>query len=451
MNSRILAVLTIILNVLKFQAGICLFIFLSFKRRCNRLNPYKLIIIGAGNRGYEAYGKYILKNPSVMKVVAVAEPIDERRERLAKEHNIEKELCFKTWEEIFEKEKFADGVIIATMDRMHVEPAIKALEKGYHVLLEKPIAVDIKGLKRLYHATKKFGSSITIAHVLRYTPFFKKIKEFLKHIGKIVGINLVENVGYFHFAHSFVRGNWRNSETSAPSILAKSCHDMDILYWLVESRARTISSFGELVHFKSENSPKNSPKKCIYGCSLEDVCPYDAKKIYLTDYTGWPVSVISIDLSLSSRIKALRDGPYGRCVYKCDNNVSDHQIVNIVFENGVFASFTMTAFTKRITRIIYIYGTHGEIFGDLERGFIKISKFAGEEITINVEASGGHSGGDEGLMKEFLNVLKGNKKEPLTSIDASIESHIMALAAEKSRKNNGKPVEVNTLRSLVLN
>jgi len=415
------------------------------------LNPYRIIIVGAGNRGYEVYGRYILKNPNVMRVVAVAEPIDERRERLAMEHGILKELCFKTWEEVFEKEKFADGVIIATMDRMHVEPAVKALEKGYHVLLEKPIAVDIDGLRKLFHSTKGAKSSVTVAHVLRYTPFFRKIKESLNHIGKIVGMNLVENVGYFHFAHSFVRGNWRNSETSAPSILAKSCHDMDILYWLVESNAKTISSFGNLVHFKPENSPKNSPERCIYGCPVEDDCPYDAKKIYLTDYTGWPVSVISLDMSLSSRIKALQDGPYGRCVYRCDNNVADHQIVNILFENGVFASFTMTAFTSRITRIIYIYGTHGEIFGDLEKGLIKIFKFGGEEITMNVKASGGHSGGDEGVMKEFLKVLKGEKKEPLTSIEASVESHIMALAAEESRKNGGKPIELETLRSQVLN
>ena len=415
------------------------------------MKPYKVIIIGAGNRGYEVYGKYILRRPNEMKVVAVAEPDTERRKRLSEEHGISEEMCFETWEEVFEREKFADGVIISTMDRMHVDPAVRALEKGYHVLLEKPIAVDIEGLRKIHHAAKKATSSITVAHVLRYTPFFKKIKESLERVGSVVGINLVENVGYYHFAHSFVRGNWRNFNTSAPSILAKSCHDMDILYWLVESRSKVITSFGDLVHFKSEKAPENSVERCVHGCPGEDTCPYDAKKIYLTSYTGWPVSVISMDTSLAARVKALEDGPYGRCVYRCDNNVVDHQIVNVVFENGIFASFTMTAFTSRITRIIYIYGTHGEIFGDLERGLIRISRFGGEEEVINVSTSGGHSGGDEGVMKEFLKMLRGEKKEPLTSVEASIESHIMALAAEESRKNMGKPVEMGDIRSSVLN
>ena len=412
------------------------------------MRPVEVIMIGAGNRGYEAYGKIILRRPDI-KVVAVAEPNDIRRERFAKEHHIPSERQFKTWEEVFEKEKFADGVIITTMDRMHVKPAIEAIKRGYKILLEKPIGVNLEEIKELYKVAKEYNASITVAHVLRYTMFFQKLKELLnkQEIGELIGINLVENIGFFHFAHSFVRGNWRNSETSAPSILAKSCHDLDILTFLIGEKSQTISSFGELRYFKRENAPKEAKERCL-DCSVD--CPYDAKKIYLGDYTGWPVSVISEDLSLEGRLKALREGPYGRCVYYSDNNVVDHQEVSIKFKNNVYASFTMTAFTNKITRKIYLYGSHGEIYGDRDENKIYIQKFGKEEEIINLNLPFkdlvGHAGGDEGIMEEFVKALKGEIKETLSNIEESIESHLMAFSAEESRLNN-KVINMDEVRA----
>lgn len=411
------------------------------------MKPLEVIMIGAGNRGYEAYGKIILKRPDI-KVIAVAEPNDVRRERFAKEHQIPPERQFKTWEELFEKDKFADGVIITTMDRMHVKPAISAIKKGYKVLLEKPIGVNIEEIKELYKIARENNASITVAHVLRYTMFFQKLKDLLKKeiIGKVIGINLVENIGFFHFAHSFVRGNWKNSNTSAPSILAKSCHDLDILTFLVDSKSEYLSSFGELKYFKKENAPNGAKERCL-DCNID--CPYDAKKIYLTDYTGWPVSVISEDLSLEGRLKALREGPYGKCVYYSDNNVVDHQTVSIKFKNGVYASFIMTAFTNKITRKINIYGSHGEIYGDLDENKIIIQHFGkGEEIiNLNLPFKDlvGHAGGDEGIIEEFVRLLKGEIKESLSNIEESIESHLMAFAAEESRLEN-KVVNMDKIR-----
>jgi len=412
------------------------------------MRPVEVIVIGAGNRGYEAYGKIILKRPDI-KAVAVAEPNDVKRERFAKEHNIPPERQFKTWEEVFEREKFADGVIITTMDRMHVKPAIEAIKKGYKILLEKPIGVNLEEIKELYQVAKKYNASITVAHVLRYTMFFQKLKELLnkQEIGELIGINLVENIGFFHFAHSFVRGNWRNSETSAPSILAKSCHDLDILTFLTGEKSQVLSSFGELRYFKRENAPKGAKERCL-DCSVD--CPYDAKKIYLGDYTGWPVSVISEDLSLEGRLKALREGPYGRCVYYSDNNVVDHQEVLIKFKNNIYASFIMTAFTNKITRKIYLYGSHGEIYGDLDENKIYIQKFGKENELINLNLPFkdlvGHAGGDEGIIEEFVKALKGEIKETLSNIEESIESHLMAFSAEESRLSN-KVINMDEVRA----
>ena len=409
------------------------------------MKTFTVIVIGAGNRGYDAYGSYILKNPHKIKAIGVVDPDPIKRERFAKTHNIDKMYTFSSYDEIFEKEKIADAVIIATPDMLHVEPAVKALKKGYHILLEKPIAPNVEGIREIYEAYKNSNSLVVVAHVLRYTSFFRKIKELIEKevIGKLIGINLVENVGFFHYAHSFVRGNWRNTYISAPFILAKSCHDMDILYWLVESNALFVSSFGELTYFKRENAPKDALERCIWGCKVD--CPYDARKIYLGDYIGWPVSVISSDLSLQGRIKALEESNYGKCVYYSDNNVVDHQISNILFEDGKMATLTVTAFTDKITRRIYLYGTQGEIYGDLISGEIRVSIFGKSEDIIKIDVRGGHGGGDQGIMDSFVEMLETGEK-PITSLEYSIESHAMALSAEESRKRNGEPVKVEDIR-----
>ncbi len=408
----------------------------------------KILLIGAGNRGYEAYGRAI-KTRSDAKIIAVAEPDEGKRKRFAREHSIPEAMQFSSWEELLEKEKFADGVIIATPDRLHVKPAISAMKKGYHVLLEKPIAPTREGVQKVVDIAKQTKRIVVVGHVLRYTKFFKKLKKLLdsKIIGEIIGIEHKENVGFFHFAHSFVRGNWRNSRESSPSILAKSCHDLDILYWLTGVRCKTLTSFGELVYFRSENKPDKATLRCL-DCpkEVERLCPYSAKKIYLTDYIGWPVSVISLDLSYKGRMKALREGPYGRCVFACDNDVVDHQVVNMVFENGIKATFTMTAFSNTITRRIRIFGTQGEIRGEFEKGEIEVIKFGEVERKIYnfgvYDMGMGHSGGDRGIVRHFISLLKGEESRSFTNIEESVHSHFMAFAAEESRLEGGIPVNL---------
>ncbi len=410
------------------------------------MKPVKVIIFGAGDRG-NTYAEYSLYRGYEMEVVGVAEPREYYRNEFSKKYSINNQNVFNTWEEALAVKKFADAVIIATPDRVHYQPAVESLSKGYHVLMEKPIAVNKKECKEIVEEAKKSKKVVGVCHVLRHTPYFKKMKEIIDEdaIGKIISIEHIEPVGYWHHAHSYVRGNWRNSETSCPMILAKSCHDMDILRWLVGKPFKKISSFGSLKHFTKENAPEGSTDRCI-NCSIEEDCPYSALKLYLNpQLTGWPVAVISPDISYKGRIKALEEGPYGRCVYHCDNDVVDHQVVIIEFEENITASFTMSAFTtgSRRTRIM---GTLGEIIGDSR--FIEITLFKNDQkITydtfeknrtmISEHAGFGHFGGDFKIMSNFLNAIQNNDHSIFSSaVEEAVESHLMAFCAEESRIKN---------------
>lgn len=403
------------------------------------------VLLGAGQRGAGAYAPYAIEFPEELQFVAVAEPDEKRREEFKKVHKIQDKYCFESWEELMEQPKLADAILICTQDRMHYEPTIKALEKGYHVLLEKPMSYDAKECVSMGEYAKKYNRVFSICHVLRYTPFFRTIKKLLEdgRIGKLMSIQQIENVAYWHQAHSFVRGNWRNSKESSPMILAKSCHDMDIILWLVGADCSKISSFGSLGHFKKEEAPAGAPERCLDGCPAEKECPYYAPKIYIDWIDNWQADVIrkvvSIDTSKKELLKALKEGPYGRCVYHCDNDVVDHQVVNMEFENGVTAVFTMCAFTYEGGRSIKLMGTKGQIRCDMEKNIIEVRSFVTgkkEEINLDVSA-GGHGGGDLGIMRDFVELVRNEGKvEGVTSASVSVQSHIMSLAAERSRLEN---------------
>ena len=415
--------------------------------------PVTLAVIGAGNRGGDAYAGWCLEHPERARVVAVADPREERRNLVGERHQIPPERRFARWEDLLQEPRLADGVIIATPDQMHVAPALRAMELGYDILLEKPIAPTREELLQVARAAERLqarGGSITVAHVLRYTPFFSTLKRLLEQgrIGEIVSIQYTENIGYWHFAHSYVRGNWRREDTSSPMILAKSCHDMDMLRWLVGRPWRRIASFGSLLHFRPENAPEGAPERCTDGCPASERCPFDAVRFYvdrLAGHTGWPVSVITHDFSREGRLRALREGPYGRCVYLADNNVVDHQVVSLEFDGGVTAAFTVCAFTEENTRTLKVMGTRGEIRGHLEKGELEVRSYlpegapgAGHEL-VRVPAGPGHTGGDEGLMEAFTARLQARREgrvpeEALTSLAESLDSHLMAFAAEESRR-----------------
>ncbi|OUN25000.1 Gfo/Idh/MocA family oxidoreductase [Pseudoflavonifractor sp. An85] len=416
--------------------------------------PMTFAVCGFGNRGMEAYSAYAQTCPDQMKLVAVADLLPERRQAAVETFGVAPERVFDSAEKLFQAGKLADVLIISTQDRDHVPQALQALELGYDLILEKPISPNWDECIALRDKAVETGRHVVVCHVLRYTPFYSTLKQMLTDgaIGKLQTIDAVEHVAYWHQAHSFVRGNWRSSEETSPMILAKSCHDMDILRWLADAPCRALSSFGHLSEFKPENAPKGAPLRCLDGCPHKDNCPYDAEYIYLDHETtgfrkdahDWPVTVLCNGTATEEGIyQALKTGPYGRCVYHCDNDVVDHQVVAMEFENDVTATFTMTAFTRENRRTIRLMGTLGEIEADMLRREIVYRPFGKPVEHIDcrsVKANGGHGGGDGGLMQAAFALFSGQTGEALTDIAASVDSHLMALAAEESRTHGGKTV-----------
>jgi len=379
-----------------------------------------------------------------MKVVGVAEPRDFYRQNVVAKHAIPAEHTFTDWRQAAERPRFADAVIVATQDAMHRAPAEAFARRGYHVLLEKPMAPSAADCRAIVAAVKEAGVLFGVCHVMRYTRYTQCLKQLLDagRIGELVSVQHLEPVGYWHQAHSFVRGNWGNEARSSCMLLAKSCHDLDWLSYVVGRPCRKVSSFGNLKHFRADQKPAGSGDRCL-DCAVEPACPYSAKKIYLgrvaVGHTGWPVDVVSPDTSVEAVTRALREGPYGRCVYACDNDVVDHQVVNLEFEGGATAAFTMTAFTKADHRQTRLFGTRGQITGDGVT--LKVFDFLTDtEEVINTETSAdgsllsGHGGGDFGLMQAFIRaVATGDRRHILSGPDETLESHLMVFAAEQAR------------------
>ena len=403
--------------------------------------PVTVIVIGAGQRGGDAYAPYALENPQDAQIVGVAEPREDRRACFAKAHALPEGNVYSDWRELLARERFADAVIVATQDRDHFAPTMLALEKGYHVLCEKPMSPDPVECLRMADAARQYGRKLSVCHVLRYTPFFSQIKKLIVDgaIGEVMGITLIENVAYWHQAHSYVRGNWRNLSQSSPMIMSKSCHDLDMLLWLVDDACTQVSSYGHLTHFRRENAPEGAPERCLDGCPHRDDCPYYAPRIYVDWKDAWQADtlrrIVSLDTSPAGLMKALQTGPYGRCVYRCDNDVVDHQVVNLDFRRGAVASFTMTAFANDEGRVIKVMGTRGEIIGHAAENRIQYVTYLDQtRHTITVHPSAGHMGGDSAIMRDFIRLLRSEDGDSgLTSADRSVASHLLALAAEQSR------------------
>ena len=307
------------------------------------MDKKRIILIGAGLRG-KTYTDYMKKAEGRFEVVAVAEPVEDRRENARIKHGIPQDMCFASWEPLLAMPKFADAAVIATMDRDHCAPTMAAIEKGYDVLLEKPIAPTPGECIRIAERAEEKGVKVLVCHVLRYTPFFRLLKKLIKDgtVGDVVSIQHAENVGNIHQSHSFVRGNWRNSEESSCMILQKCCHDLDILQWLIGKSCERIQSFGSLSYFTAANKPEGAPLRCIDGCPHADSCVYNAVKLYLDDKNnGW------FRCSATKRVhptdadveRALRETDYGKCVFQCPNDVVDHQVINMEFEGGVTVTF----------------------------------------------------------------------------------------------------------------
>ncbi len=410
------------------------------------MKKIKVILIGAGGRG-DCYTSYMADMPDKFEVIAVAEPIDSRREKIRKRHNIPEEMCFTDYKPLLALGKIADLAIVATMDRDHFEPAMMAIDLKYDLLLEKPITPTPEECIKLTENAKKNGVRVVICTVLRYTQVFNHLKEIIDSgkLGKVMAINHEECVGNVHQSHSFVRGNWGNSERSSVMLLQKSCHDIDILQWLLGKKCVKVQSFGTLSYFTEKNAPDGAPERCIDGCPVADTCPYNSVKLYLDDKdNGWFRGAATREANASDEMveKALRETLYGKCVYKCDNDVVDHQVVNMLFEDDITVTFSMNAFNKG-GRFIHIMGTEGEVRAAIDgNNPIKVFNFETrqeEEIPYSgVDGiAGGHGGGDAGIVRTLYSYLIGEYGgNAVPTIDESCYNHLVVFAAEKSRAEN---------------
>ncbi|GCE45347.1 oxidoreductase family protein [Thermosporothrix hazakensis] len=408
--------------------------------------PVEILIVGAGSRGTR-YAAYALEHPDLARVVAVAEPREAYRTRLVEQHAIAPENVYTDWRDLIERPKCADAVVIATQDADHLEPTLAFAAKGYAILLEKPMAPDAESCRRIVEAIQKHKVLFAVGHVLRYTAYTQQLKAVLDAgvIGDLVSIQHLEPVGFWHYAHSYVRGNWRNTAESSFMLLAKSCHDIDWLRYMIGARCVQVSSFGSLLHFRKEQKPveAGTALRCL-DCSFEAKCPYSAKRFYLDQIrkqnTGWPIDVITTDFTEEGVLKALAEGPYGRCVYECDNDVVDHQVVNLAYENGVTASFTMISTSEQRDRETILFGTRGELRGNGERivhyDFLTQTT---REIPIQrpETALSGHGGGDYGLMQHFVAaVARNDPGKVLSGPEETLETHLTVFAAEQARLTN---------------
>lgn len=418
----------------------------------------KVAILGLGSRGATTYGDYLITLNDV-KISAICDIDKDKLNFYQNKYHVEKKDCFLNSEDFFKAGKLADILIIATMDQDHYSQAMKALDLKYHLLLEKPIALNLKQCLDIENKALKNNLYVVVCHVLRYSLFYKKIKEIVnsKILGNIININTTENVGYWHQAHSFVRGNWNNSNKTSPMILQKCCHDFDILNWIIDKKPLNVSSFGSLSLFKKENAPKDSSNYC-YDCKIQNNCPYNAVKYYVDSIKndkdlGWPYDVVVLNPTKDKVLAAIKNGPYGRCVYKCDNNVVDHQIVNIQYEDNITATHTMCAFSKDCYRDIKIFATRGDLIANTLNNTIIYHTFVdNKEFVIDVSKLtndlSGHMGGDKLMINELLKLINKETSQLDSSIEKSVLSHVIAFAAEKSRINKGVVINLNEFKSI---
>lgn len=453
------------------------------------------VMIGAGQRGADCYAPLAKQQPDKLRFVAVVEPKESRRQMFAETYGIPSTRCFSDAEELFALGRIADVAMVCTPDQGHLVPARTALLQGYHVLLEKPLAVTPAECAELVALSQKLGVRMSACHGFRHTRHLKKLKELLDRevVGELINVDHRGNVSYWHMAHSYVRGNWRRLDLSAPMILAKSCHDFDALNWILRDPVVRLSSYGSLKHFRHDRAPAGAPERCTDGCPVSDSCPYYAPRFYqaltpifdnvvqdsppilrlgfelgsalyemmhgqagekvpvlrkLDKYDGWPRSVLDDHPTPENIDRALREGPYGRCVYKTDNDVVDHQVVLMQLASGASCTFTMQGHSALEERVTVVHGSHASLHAriGLTQSRIEIIDHATGHKHEHDTSGGkldGHGGSDLLLVEAFVDaVARGDFDD---HGEEALESHLIAFAAEEARAT-GKWVELERYR-----
>lgn len=410
----------------------------------------RVVIVGAGARGNRVFADLIDRHRTGFVNAGVVEPDEARREAFRRRYGIADDRVFPSVREFLAAPRFGDVVFICTPDPTHYTLCRDVSEKGYDILLEKPIATTLADCLALLDVEQTHRNRIFVAHVLRYSPFFRKVREIVRsgELGAIRNVRLSENVGHWHYAHSYVRGNWRRREDSAPIVLTKSSHDLDILHWLLDEPVEAVSSVGSLSYFRPEHAPEGAAERCV-DCRYRESCLYSAPRFYLRDRVGWPYDVPATPDTPENRERAIREGPYGRCVWHCDNDVCDNQTVLLRLASGIHATFELMAHTADNTRTLAIRFDTAELWGDLRRGRLRIAHFQGlaeppevEEVPLPVGGDS-HGGGDLELLHALHDHLTtGGHDEIVTSLRSSLPSHVLAFLADESRLQGGVPLPV---------
>lgn len=411
-------------------------------------------IVGFGSRG-QLFAR-LMRDMDDVRLKAIAEPGEHLREHAQESFGVAKEMCFESADAFFAQGKICDAAFICTQDAQHCEMALKTLELGYDICLEKPAAVTIEECELIRDRANALGRKVMLTHVLRYAPFYNQIKKLVLKgtFGDVVNLDLTENIAYWHFALSYVRGPWRDMGKSTPTIIAKCCHDLDLIQWLMDKRCTRVSSYGKLYYFNAAHAPEGSAEFCV-DCDkrTRENCPYDSYKVYPERMA---MGVVGGTARLKGRdifeVIDNREDIITRCIFHCDNDAVDHQIVNLDFEDGATAHLTMTAFSEDCHRTIALHGTKGEVFGDMEEGKLYVNVFGKERYVIDVNQAGnedavnlkdGHGGGDYYLLKDFIDYLTVcSESMTRTTVEQSVASHIIGFKAEESRLAGGKSIEL---------
>ncbi|GAB5602626.1 Gfo/Idh/MocA family oxidoreductase [Thermus sp. FJN-A] len=396
--------------------------------------------MGAGNRGF-AYARHAQALGA--RILGVAEPRPERLEAFREAFRAPE--AFRDWRELVERPRLAEAAVVALPDRLHAEAAVALMERGYHLLLEKPIAPTWGEVARVVEAQERTGRMVAVAHVLRYTPYGRRLRALVREgvIGEVVSVQHLEPVGHWHYAHSFVRGNWRREGDSSPFLLAKSVHDLDWLLFLMPGEVARVASFGGLYHFRPERRPEGAGERCL-ECpeEVERACPFSARRIYLEAYErgerGWPLDVVAYPVTRENLMRALAEGPYGECVYLGRNDVADHQVVALAYRDGRTASLHVEGLSRMRFRETRLFGTEGELEGDGRR--VRVVHFVKGERVVDLgteeEASvrTGHAGGDFGLMAAFVAAVERGDPSFLEPFAEAVEAHRLTFLAEEARR-----------------
>jgi len=416
------------------------------KRNDNNMSsgkPLRIAVIGAGVRG-TGLARKISSSEFAAVIVAVAEPDDEKRMSFAIEFNIPGNNIFSGWEDLSHQLDDCDAAIIATLDNQHTGPAIACLNRGWHLLIEKPLAESFKDCLLIDKAKQEADKIVAVCHTLRFMFGYRKVKQLLEAgtIGQLIHIEHFEAIGNARFVHNYVRGRWAREKNNTFLLLHKCCHDIDYINWLIKEPCLRVSSFGSLKYFTPLNAPAGSTYRCIDKCAVKDTCPYFAVTIYVDGaLEEWPAKDICKVHTIEAHIDAINNGPYGICAWRANNDVIDHQVVMMEFEGGTTATCTLSGYSATNGRRIRLQGSHGELLFDEAAGYISIKKFAEKESEIiEISSPDSYHPEDKEIVNNWLSSILLSTSVSVDTKEA-LRTHAVVFASELSR-NEKRVVEM---------